>query len=964
MEHSELKHLKVAPDTYQGRIYDKMTTFGKGIYALCAIAHTKMDFKPVHPFNILSTDFITIYQKLFKMKNKHFFRRAITAALLCICFHSQFLYAQRLSVRLDAPQGVDAETLDSDIGSLQITFSNNPAFQNLSNYANECLPLSSNYNQGDANLYRYHSYRFTLNFYNRDDNYSAWWGISNIDMRSLCRAINCKSGDYAYYRIYSMHLNRIITGKILLSKDENVTISRNDLASARRVIFQPVIDRNGAPVSAMLAPDLRVGSCYGYSNNVINMEPYFNGPWALYALPGDILRYLVIPRSNELALHVDSITVADTPDQTITTDYRQAVECRFYITDSKGAQCPVDGTLNSVYYKEQKWKKPTNSKFYGYGFYNVARELTLTAPDGTCAAYVLPGTQSFQISKFLVKTSDPDFLTPCNADGGYIIKELTVPESTEPVNLSLGRSKPLKVTIALADAAPFADYIYFLVTNKVSRPYAWRDNRSMNVPTKIISREIKGNDVIWTMMVEGSTFPRIEIGVYNYEKETFGPTVESRAFIYESPSDQRTEFHLTQNDFSNGSKGLSFAELHPVKFIIPCHLLQGGKYRLHLSGKYGKEQTGEYDDVSTYFTHRNECAKSFGTGENPVPYDTLTLILPEGQYNWYMQNSNENEESEASIFSHRFTLTATDDLVQPLSEEDYTLLRVKDLGLEHVYTYCNNLPTAFPYYKCDLSKNSIVFADETIPLHNGYNEYSVDYRQVKIEKEADTSIGYTLKSPLFIGADDENPFHTSAIYYGRTSINSLGKQETTTGDSAILVSKNSQADLVLFYRNSGNNHIVRINPSSADTVVIAHSQKPVRVTFSYEQVAGVWINSLRQFDLFFAKERTRIIPYNYSLFERRKCTDLVPGAYSVSCVFLVDDVEHHVAADFIVEEDKPMTVELKEFDPTSITSPLDTNMSGKVKARYTIDGRQIAAPQRGLNILRMEDGSIRKVMVK
>lgn len=896
------------------------------------------------------------------MKNKHFFRRAITAALLCICFHSQFLYAQRLNVRLDAPQGVDVETLRSDVGTLEITFSNNPAFQDLSNYANECLPLSSNYDQGDANLYRYHSYQFRLN--SGDDNSSAWWEIPMIDISSLCRAINCKFGDYAYYRIYSIHLNRIITGKIILSDDENVTISRNELASARRVIFQPVIDRNGAPVSAMLAPDLRVGSCYGYSNDVINMEPDFNGPWAIYALPGDILRYLVIPKSNELALHVDSITVADTPDQTITTDYRKAVECRFYITDSKGAQCPVDGTLQSVYYKEQNWNKPTNSRFFGYGFYNVGRELTLTAPDGTCAAYVLPGTQSFQISKPSVKTSDPDFLTPYNADGYYVIKELTVPESTEPVNLSLGRSKPLKVTITLADAAPFVDDIYFLVLNNVSRPYAWRDNRSFNVPRNFISREIKGNDVIWTMMVEGSTFPYIKIGLSNYEKETFGPTVEGRAFIYESPSDQRTEFHLTQENFSNGSKGISFAELHPVKFIIPCHLLQGGKYRLHLSGKYGKDQTGEYDDVSTYFTHRNDCAKSFGTGENPVPYDTLTLILPEGQYNWYMQNSNENEESEASIFSHRFTLTATDDLVQPLSEKAYTLLRIKDLGLERVYTYCNNLPTAFPYYKCDLSKNSIVFADETIPLHNGYNEYSVDYRQVKIEKEADTSIGYTLKSPLFIGADVENPFHTSAIYYGRININSLGKQETTTGDSAILVSKNSQADLVLFYRNSGNNHIVRINPSSADTVVIAHSQKPVRVTFSYEQVAGVWINSLRQFDLFFAKERTRIIPYNYSLFERRKYTDLVPGAYSVSCVFLVDDVEHHVAADFIVEEDKPMTVELKEFDPTSITSPLDTNVSGKVKARYTIEGRQIAAPQRGINILRMEDGSIRKVMVK
>lgn len=925
----------------------------------CAPLHiTKMDFKTVHPLNILSTDFITIYPKSLKMKNKHFFRRAITAALLCICFHSQYLYAQKLNVRLEAPQGVDVETLRSDIGTLEITFSNNPAFQDLSNYANECISLDGNYTQGDANLYRYHSYQFRLN--SGDDNSPAWWEIPMISISSLSRAINCKLGDYAYYRIYSMHLNRIITGKILLSDDENVTISRNDLVSARRVVFRPVIDRNGAPVSAMLAPDLRVGSCYGYSNNVINMEPYFNVPWALYALPGDILRYLVVPRSNELALHVDSITVADTPDQTITTDYRQAVECRFYITDSKGAQCPVDGTLNSVYYKEQKWKKPTNSKFYGYGFYNVARELTLTAPDGTCAAYVLPGTQSFQISKPLVKTSDPDFLMPYNADGFYVIKELTVPESTEPVNLSLGRSKPLKVTITLADAAPFADYIYFSVLNNVSRPYAWVNNAGMKVPVNIISREIKGNDLIVTMMVEGSTFPFIIMRASNYEKETFAPTVERLTYIYESPSDQRTEFHLTQEDFSKGSKGLSFAELHPVKFIIPCHLLQGGKYRLRLSGKYG-----EYDDVSIYFTHRNACAKSFGTGENPVPYDTLTIILPEDQYNWYMQNSNENEESEASIFSHRFTLTATDDLVQSLPEEAYTLLRIKDLGLERVHTYCNNLPTAFPYYKCDISKNSIVFADETIPLHNGYNEYSVDYRQVKIEKEADTSIGYTLKSPLFIGADDENPFHTSAQYYGSSNnYIGLGNQETITGDSAILVSKNSQADLILRYRNSGNNHIVRINPSSADTMVIAHCQKPVRVTFSYEQVAGVWTNSLRQFDLFFAKERTRIIPYNYSLFERRKYTDLVPGAYSVSCVFLVDDVEHHVAADFIVEEDKPMTVELKEFDPTSITSPLDTNVSGKVKARYTIDGRQIAAPQRGINILRMEDGSIRKVMVK
>lgn len=133
-------------------------------------------------------------------------------------------------------------------------------------------------------------------------------------------------------------------------------------------------------------------------------------------------------------------------------------------------------------------------------------------------------------------------------------KELTVPESTEPVNLSLGRSKPLKVTITLADAAPFADYIFFSASNKVSRPYAWRDNRDMNVPSYVISREIKGNDLIVTMMVEGSTFPSISIGASSYEKETFAPTVARWTYIYESPSDQRTEFHLTQEDFSKGLK--------------------------------------------------------------------------------------------------------------------------------------------------------------------------------------------------------------------------------------------------------------------------------------------------------------------------------------------------------------------------------------------------------------------------
>ena len=33
-------------------------------------------------------------------------------------------------------------------------------------------------------------------------------------------------------------------------------------------------------------------------------------------------------------------------------------------------------------------------------------------------------------------------------------------------------------------------------------------------------------------------------------------------------------------------------------------------------------------------------------------------------------------------------------------------------------------------------------------------------------------------------------------------------------------------------------------------------------------------------------------------------------------------------------------------------------------ARYSLDGRKLSAPQKGINILRMSDGTTRKVIVK
>lgn len=55
-------------------------------------------------------------------------------------------------------------------------------------------------------------------------------------------------------------------------------------------------------------------------------------------------------------------------------------------------------------------------------------------------------------------------------------------------------------------------------------------------------------------------------------------------------------------------------------------------------------------------------------------------------------------------------------------------------------------------------------------------------------------------------------------------------------------------------------------------------------------------------------------------------------------------------------------VKVADYDPTAI-SGIHTATATEA-ARYTLDGRQVSAPQRGLNIIRLSDGTVRKVIVK
>lgn len=901
------------------------------------------------------------------MKIANHLSRVLAATLFGLGCHTAALHAQNIMLRLDAPQGIDAQTLAADIGTLKITFSNSKDFFDTSLYAANTLDLGSNYyydrNSSKDKYHKYYSRELTLNA--DDGNGNAWWGNTNkIEFKfdNLRRYAGVRVGDPIYYRIYSPHFSRIITGQIDPTDADEVTLHHTELVQARRVTFMPPVGRDGNAVPAILAPDLRIGTArYGFSGASVNMHD-LTEPFARYAYKGDTLRYLVAPNSSELALHADSIVVTDTTT-CVTTDYRKAVECHFYITDSQGQLCPVtNGLLASVYYKLQPGFK-SDTGFRGYGDYNFGGNIfEPTAPDGTHAAYALPGRQTFQLRMPTVQTTDPDFLMPYNADGGYILGEVTIPASTEPVSLSIAKSKPLRVTTTLADAAPYADHLQFSAHTYVNPPYSWQENKQMSVECKEVSRQIKGNDLVVTTLVEGSTiYLSLALNAqYGAQSDTIASVLSNQCNVYDYKNDPRTE--LTQDDFHfDGAKLPPFSKLHPVKFIVPCHLLQQGE-KLYIHGQFGEDRYS--DRCSAFATHHEGCAKSLKPGTaTPMPYDTLTVILPEGNHEWYVCK-NFTPYDSANI--HTFTLGATDTLTQTIYDREFVLLRVNDFDSDSIYVYTNNIPATKLYkrYIVDGSRhNQVHYALEEIPLHPGYNDYTVSYRQIKIQKDTLARVNYGVETPVYY----DDPHYNNYTAYRKTgSVYNIRKDEIATLDSAIMVSSRSEVDLVTFMSvTSGSIWIPRyfahIAPSAADTTVTAYTHPVVPTEFTYKGSLPGKIGKLSKLDMFLGPERMRVVPFRH--FSGR--LDLVPGHYTMEGEFYNEDSEAYFpfAVTFTIEANKPTTIELCP-DPTAIAAAPADSAPAKAAACYAPDGRRISTPQSGLNIIKMTDGSVRKVIVK
>ena len=890
------------------------------------------------------------------MKLTNHLRRVLAATLFGLGCHTAALHAQNIMLHLDAPQGIDAQTLAADIGTLKITFSNSKDFFDTSLYAANTLDFGSDYyNEGGSSKDKYHKYYSRELTLNADDgNGNAWWGNTNkIEFKfdNLRRYVSGRTDQPIYYRIYSPHFSRIITGQIDPTDAEEVTLHHTELTQARRVAFMPPVGRDGNAVPAILAPDLRTGACRNSSSGRVNMHD-LTEPFARYVYKGDTLRYLVAPESSELALHADSIVVTDTTT-CVTTDYRKAVECHFYITDSQGQLCPVsNGQLASVYYSSKRGR--------GYGDYNFGGIcFKLTAPDGTHAAYALPGRQTFQLYGPTVQTTDPDFLMPYNADLGYILGEVTIPASTEPVNLSIAKSKPLRVTTTLADAAPYADHLQFSAHTYVNPPYSWADDTKMSVECKEVSRQVKGNDLVVTTLVEGSTtYLSLALNAqYGAQSDTIASVLSNQCSVYGLFGTPRTE--LTQDDFHfDGAKLPPFSKLHPVKFIVPCHLLQQGE-KLYIHGQFGDDWYSTR--CSAFATHHEGCAKSLNPGTaTPVPYDTLTVILPEGNHEWYVCK-NFTPYDSANI--HTFTLGATDTLTQTIYDREFALLRVNCLGTDSIYVY-NNVLEYHRYRQSKLTKGRMYYADEEIPLSPGYNERIITWREAKLQKDTLYAVACWFEAPIAY-VDEDGSYYTSYHYFSRPdNYLRLDKQETATPDSAICISTGSKVNLAVSSGTYDPARFITINPSEADTTVTVYTQKTVRVNFSYK---GGRVPGFERLNMCYGNEQTHIVPN--SNFYRRSRMDLEPGHYTMSGVVAYEDdntgeyVTTPFSIAFDIEANTPTTIELCP-DLTAIAAAPADSAPAKAAACYAPDGRRISTPQPGLNIIKMTDGTVRKVIVK
>lgn len=843
-----------------------------------------------------------------------------------------------------------------------VYFSNSPELLNDSIYVAKALDWSSEPQLNNGKVVKSSSGFPGSGYYCNDENDD--YGVWAYDFYTSISTLRLTEGDRLYYRFYSPQFINPIKGSVVLENSEATyhTVRIDDLLRCKSVKFTRPIDIDGKVINAYLAPNRNTAkSNWSKSVNMAEMSENSNpNGFILFAQPGTKIEYAIEPLSRpELAMRTGDFIVGNSEIQTIETDYRKAVKCHLYVNDSKGKRCNVTSaqSIGSFYYESYPG---TCAK--GYGCLNMNTGKPGDLDNGTICMYAFPGKLGYQLENPTVETDDPDFVMPYNSSTGFLMTKLYVAENVKEQNLVMGESKPLKVTITLKNAAKYVGQITTTFRALYLSPYSYNTDPTFyeTVTNRLVESKTVGNDLVLTSLVnnvEGKATQKVDLNFKypQYYNEQKNDTIATALSCHGVNIDNHaTELQLTEKNFAYdlNNNPLDFDKIATIRFIVPCRYFVNGNSLVLTNNK----------ELEIAIKHRDYC-NNYYTGKltQLVNADTIVCLLPglEDSYAWFAKKRNASRPTNEAIIPIEFDNNRYAEIYPNLP--GFSIKRMRDIdGVQLVFA--DNRQGEFIYQReCILTEaptceggteeKQAYIVKNIYPIEEGKNDYEIKYRQLKFNTAQPDSV-YCY--PGYISFNSHLTYGACQKYYIST-------------DSHLWFGVGYPSKIIYDYN---------VQPSENDIMVYPNLNKMFKVNFVYNGEPlpdGELIE--KDFEISYKYKDEKESPSVWCklsdlLYES---VPLASGQYTMSGEIGVTYQDSTTGDKKTINiplnnfkfevKDAPLTVELNPV-ANAIDNVNASPSNVTVVRRYTMDGRSISVPQRGVNLLQMSDGTIRKVIVK
>lgn len=865
-----------------------------------------------------------------------------------------------IRVIIAGPAFSETSPLNSpDLPIFDVYFSNSPELLNDSIYVAKALDWSGEPQLSNGQVVRRNPI-YPSKSYNSENFDSGVW---EYNFTTAISSLHLYEGDRLYYRFYAPQFINPIKGSVVLEGPESAipTVRIDNLLRCKCVKFTRPIDIDGKVINAYLAPNRNTAkSNWSKSVNMAEMSENSNpNGFILLAQPGTKIEYAIEPLSRpELAMRTGDYIVGNSEIQTIETDYRNAVKCRLYINDSKGKRCNVPHAqgIGSFYYESYPG---TCTKGYGCLNRNVGRPKKFD--NGTICMYAFPGKLGFQFYDPEVETDDPDFVIPYNTPTEYLMAKLYVAENVKEQDFVMGESKPFKVTTTLKNAAKFAGQVSPTFSALYLSPYSDNTDPTVyeRVTTRVVESKAVGNDLVITSLVnnvEGKATQKVDLcfkypQFYNSKNDTIATALICHGVNIDSHA---TELQLTEKNFAYdlNNNPLDFDKIATIRFIVPCRYLKNGD-SLFVTNNKG---------LDIAIQHHKYCRNYDYEFPQLVKADTIVCLLPdlEDSYAWFAKTKNAsrptNEATIPIVFDNNRYAEIYPNVpgfsIKRMWDIDGVQLAFADNSLNEFIYKRECILTVAPTCEGGIEEKQAYFVNNTYPIEEGKNDYEIKYRQVM----------FNTAQPDSLHCFPEYPnYYTSRLNYGACQ-----KYYIST-DSHLYFSVENPSNVYYTYD---------ILPSENDFIFYPNLNKKFEVNFVYNGEPlpdGYFTKSDLNISYKYKDEKeSTIVTFNKYIMLYGG-VPLASGQYTMSGEIGIEykdsETNKYVTINIPLNnfkfevKDAPLTVELNPV-ANAIDNVNASPSNVTVVRRYTMDGRSITMPQRGVNLLQMSDGTIRKVIVK